>query len=174
MENKNQSTSSPSSPPPSTPPRSPSSSSFTAQLFGDNDSQPSSTGVFSSIFPPPSTVLARNPNCSQFTGATQKETSESQLWTTTHGTTENVAKSTTSANNSVMNMERRSIFQERVEPSPLSSSLYYGGQEDMYICSSSDPTSQSYSKFKKMDGKDDPNHLHSASRGNWWQGSLYY
>lgn len=45
-----------------------------------------------------------------------------------------------------MNMERRSIFQERVEPSPLSSSLYYGGQEDMYVCSSSDPTSQSYSK----------------------------
>ncbi|KAI7732235.1 hypothetical protein M8C21_002150 [Ambrosia artemisiifolia] len=30
-----------------------------------------------------------------------------------------------------MNMERRSIFQERVLPSPLSSSLYYGGQEDI-------------------------------------------
>ncbi|KAI3667706.1 hypothetical protein L6452_42775 [Arctium lappa] len=163
MENKNQSTSF-------------SSSSFTAQLFGDNDSQPSSsTGVFASIFPPPATVLARNPNCSQFTGATQKETSESQVWTTTHVTSaENVAKNTASANSSIMNMERRSVFQERVEPSPLSSSLYYGGQEDMYVCSSSDPTSQSYPKFKKMEGKDDPNHLHSASRGNWWQGSLYY
>ncbi|KAI7726628.1 hypothetical protein M8C21_025202 [Ambrosia artemisiifolia] len=87
---------------------------------------------------------------------------------------ENVAKNTTSANSSVMNMERRSVFQERVDSSPLSSSLYYGGQEDMYVCSSSDPTSQSYSKFKKVDGKDDPNHMHSASRGNWWQGSLYY
>ncbi|KAL7598797.1 uncharacterized protein LOC111907252 [Lactuca sativa] len=174
MENKNQSTSSPSSPPPPppSPPRSSTSSSFTAELFGNNDSQPSSAGVFSSIFPPPSTVLARNPNCPQFTGATQKKTSESQLWTATHGTSA-VAKNTAIANG-VMNMERRSIFQERVEPSPLSSSLYYGGQEDMYVCSSSDPTSQSYSKFKKFDGKDDPNHLHSASRGNWWQGSLYY
>ncbi|KVI03637.1 uncharacterized protein LOC112512126 [Cynara cardunculus var. scolymus] len=172
MENKNQSTSF--SPPPP-PHRSSSSSSFTAELFGDNNSQPSSTGVFASIFPPPSMVLARNPNCSQFTGATQKETSESQVWTTTHVTSaENVAKNTASANSSIMNMERRSIFQERVEPSPLSSSLYYGGQEDMYVCSSSDPTSQSYPKFKKMEGKDDPNHLHSASRGNWWQGSLYY
>ncbi|KAJ9543453.1 hypothetical protein OSB04_023160 [Centaurea solstitialis] len=153
-----------------------SSSSFTAQLFGDHDSRhPSSTGVFASIFPPPSTVLARNPNSSQFTGATQKEKSGSQVWTTTHVTSaENVAKNTASANSSIMNMERRSIFQERVEPSPLSSSLYYGGQEDMYVCSSSDHTSQSYPKFKKMEGKDDPNHLHSASRGNWWQGSLYY
>lgn len=60
MENKNQSTSSPSSPPPPppSPPRSSTSSSFTAELFGNNDSQPSSAGVFSSIFPPPSTVLS--------------------------------------------------------------------------------------------------------------------
>ncbi|KAL4587686.1 hypothetical protein LXL04_000560 [Taraxacum kok-saghyz] len=170
MENKNNSTSSPSSQPPPpqpSPPRSSSSSSFTAELFGDNDSPPSSTGVFSSIFSPPSTVFARNPNCPQFAGATQSETSESQVWTTTHVTAgEKLAKNTAS----VMNMEGRSIFQERVEPSPLSSSLYYGGQEDMYVCSSSDPTSQSYSKFKKLDGKDDPNHLHSACRGNWWQG----
>ncbi|KAI3830035.1 hypothetical protein L1987_04167 [Smallanthus sonchifolius] len=173
MENKNQSTSSPSPPPPPPPPL-PSSPSFTAELFGNDDSQPS-TGIFSSVFPPPSTVLARNLSSSRFTVPMQKEASQSQVWTTTRGTSaENVAKNTASANSSVMNMERRSIFQERVDPSPLSSSLYYGGQEDMYVCSSSDATSQSYSKFKKVDGKDDPNHLHSASRGNWWQGSLYY
>ncbi|MFS7986928.1 hypothetical protein Hanom_Chr11g01016001 [Helianthus anomalus] len=137
--------------------------SFTAELFGDGGSQSSSAGIFSSIFPPP------------FTGSAQKGSSPSQVWTATHGTSaENVAKNSASANSSVMNMERRSIFQERVVPSPLSSSLYYGGQEDMYVCSSSGPASQSYSKFKKVDGKDDPNHLHSASRGNWWQGSLYY
>ncbi|KAK1426811.1 hypothetical protein QVD17_15491 [Tagetes erecta] len=142
-----------------------SSSSFTAQLFGDVDSHSSSTGIFSSIFPPPST----------FTGDAQKENSQSQVWTNAQGTSaENVAKNSASANSSVMNMERRSNFQERVVPSPLSSSLYYGGQEDMYVCSSSGPSSQSHSKFKKTDGKDDPNHLHSASRGNWWQGSLYY
>ncbi|KAJ0792152.1 hypothetical protein HanOQP8_Chr01g0014151 [Helianthus annuus] len=111
----------------------------------------------------------------KLTGPMQKETLQSQVRTTTHGTSaENVAKNTASANSSVTNMERRSIFQESVEPSPLSSSLFYGGQEDMYVCSSSDPTSQSYSKFKKADGKDDPNHMDSASRGNWWEGSLYY
>ncbi|MFS7903345.1 hypothetical protein Hanom_Chr01g00022991 [Helianthus anomalus] len=50
MENKNQPTSSLS--PPSPPPPLPSSPSFTAELFGDGDSQSSSTGIFTSIFPP--------------------------------------------------------------------------------------------------------------------------
>ncbi|MFS7903335.1 hypothetical protein Hanom_Chr01g00022861 [Helianthus anomalus] len=50
MENKNQPTSSLSPPPP--PPPLPSSPSFTAELFGDGDSQSSSTGIFTSIFPP--------------------------------------------------------------------------------------------------------------------------
>ena len=59
---------------------------------------------------------------------------------------ENVTTNTASANSGLMNMERRSIFQERVEPSPLGSSLYYGGQEDMYVCSSSNSTSQPYHK----------------------------
>nr|XP_043608920.1 uncharacterized protein LOC122580828 [Erigeron canadensis]XP_043608921.1 uncharacterized protein LOC122580828 [Erigeron canadensis] len=159
-------------PPPPSP--SPSYSSFTAELFGDNDSHPSS-GMFSSIFPPPSTVLARDTNSSQFTGVMQEETPGRKVWTTTQGTSaENVAKNVASAKSSIKNLERRSVFQERLEPSPLSSSLYYGGQEDMYVCSSSNTSSQAYPKYKKVDGKDDPNYLHSASRGNWWQGSLYY
>lgn len=40
--------------------------------------------------------------------------------------------------------EMNSIFQEGSVPCPLSSSLYYGGQEDMYIQSSSPHTSGSY------------------------------
>ncbi|XP_076957721.1 uncharacterized protein LOC143633272 [Bidens hawaiensis] len=112
---------------------------------------------------------------SKLMGSAQKESSQSQVWTATHGTSaENVVKNSASVNSGVMSMERRSIFQERVVPTPLSSSLYYGGQEDMYVCSSSGPVTQPYSKYKKVDGKDDPNHLHSASRGNWWEGSLYY
>ncbi|XP_071691313.1 uncharacterized protein [Rutidosis leptorrhynchoides] len=163
MENKIQPPSSPSTSPEPSMLR----SSLTAELFGDDDIQSSSTGIFSSIFPPPSTVLARNTNSSHFNGAMQKEKSESQVWTITHGTSaENEAKNTASANSSTMNKDRWP-FEQRPDPSPLSSSLYYGGQEDMYVCSSSKPNSHSYSKFKKSDGKDDPNHF-------WWEGSLYY
>ncbi|KMT05159.1 hypothetical protein BVRB_7g173070 [Beta vulgaris subsp. vulgaris] len=52
----------------------------------------------------------------------------------------------------------------------LSSSLYYGGRES-YAKSPTNQTSTSYPKFKKDGGEDDPS---GASRGNWWQGSLYY
>ncbi|KAL8261743.1 hypothetical protein R6Q59_025792 [Mikania micrantha] len=171
MDNTNQ----PPSPPPPPPSlRLPSSaSSLSAQLFDDNDFRHSSTGVFASIFPPPSTMEA-NSSCLQCSKPTKYETLDSQVWYTVHGTlAENVAKNTVNANSCVMNMGRRSIFQERIEPCPLSSSIYYGGQEDMYVRSSMDFTSKSYAKFFiDEDSKDDPNHLQGATRGNWWQGQV--
>nr|XP_043637590.1 uncharacterized protein LOC122608560 [Erigeron canadensis] len=108
----------------------------------------------------------------------QYEALDSQVWSTVHGTSvENVAKNTAIANSGVMNTDRRSILQERIEPCPLSSSIYYGGQEDMYIHASKDLTSKLYTKFSvEQDSKEgeESNHLQGATRGNWWQGSLYY
>ncbi|XVE79509.1 hypothetical protein DITRI_Ditri14bG0064600 [Diplodiscus trichospermus] len=88
----------------------------------------------------------------------------------------NVAPFAESATYNIPNKDRNSVFhEERVEPCHLSSSLYYGGQ-DIYSHSSSTQTSTSYPIFKKDGGEDDPNGNNSqdASRGNWWQGSLYY
>lgn len=144
------------------------SSSFTADLFGAKESPSSSAGVFASIFPPPSTASRRNFPSSEIIGPRPKHLSESQLWSTKQ---DNVVKDSEG-----LIEERRSVFQERAEPSPLSSSLYYGGQEDMYVKTSNAQTSGSYPLFKK-DGKEDNlsgNNSPSASRGNWWQGSLYY
>ncbi|KAK9158917.1 hypothetical protein Scep_005491 [Stephania cephalantha] len=65
-----------------------------------------------------------------------------------------------------------SLFQdEKTEPCYLSSSLYYGGQ-DLYSNPSNRGNTGSSHIFKKDSDSDDPND--SASRGNWWQGSLYY
>ncbi|OIV98618.1 hypothetical protein TanjilG_12741 [Lupinus angustifolius] len=64
-----------------------------------------------------------------------------------------------------------SIYQEqRVQPCHLSSSIYYGGQ-DIYSLPQSTQDSGLKSLYKKDGGEDDSG---SASRGNWWQGSLYY
>ncbi|XP_071710371.1 uncharacterized protein [Rutidosis leptorrhynchoides] len=52
----------------------------------------------------------------------------------------------------------------------LSSSIYYGGQE-VYPPTTHNTYAQR--TFKKGEGDEDPN-ASSASRGNWWQGSLYY
>lgn len=74
------------------------------------------------------------------------------------------------------NKEGNSIFQERSGPCPLSSSLYYGGQEDMYVLCSNVKNMESHHDFKK-EGEQGDKHRdesHIASRGNWWEGSLYY
>ncbi|CAK7331396.1 unnamed protein product [Dovyalis caffra] len=169
-----------------------SSSSFTADLFGTTQSPPvSSAGIFASMFPPPATalryvdhldisfsiysyrvqVLGRKTSGSEVMGSWQKQSSGNQAWNPKQGSPANIH----AASYSMPNKDRNSVFQEeRVEPCHLSSSLYYGGQ-DNYSQSPSTQLAGSHPVFKKDGGEDDPNgNPHSASRGNWWQGSLYY
>nr|XP_043617491.1 uncharacterized protein LOC122589282 [Erigeron canadensis]XP_043617492.1 uncharacterized protein LOC122589282 [Erigeron canadensis] len=60
---------------------------------------------------------------------------------------------------------------EKAEPSYLSSSIYYGGQE--IYPPNTHTNAYPQHTLKKGGGGEDPNGS-SASRGNWWQGSLYY
>ncbi|KAM5583478.1 hypothetical protein ABKV19_003400 [Rosa sericea] len=152
-----------------------SSSSLTAELFGFKESPPkSSSGIFASIFPPPSQVVGRNSSSSELTEYWQKQSLGNQAWSTKQG---NQAISSEDARYSFPNKDSSSVLQgERAEPCHLSSSLYYGGQE-VYSQSPSTPyASGSYPIFKEKGGEDDPNgsNANSAARGNWWQGSLYY
>ncbi|PSS32563.1 DBIRD complex subunit like [Actinidia chinensis var. chinensis] len=139
-----------------------SSSSFTMDLFGpkdsSNSSSSSSTGLFSSVFGPESTGLGKASSHSGITGRPRKLDLESQYGNGKHGTPENFTHRDKG---------------ETVEPCYFSSSIYYGGQE---IYSPSTQTSVSQNIIKKDAKDDDPNgsHLNIASRGNWWQGSLYY
>ncbi|XP_028962238.1 uncharacterized protein [Malus domestica] len=59
---------------------------------------------------------------------------------------------------------------EATDPCNLSSSIYYGGQEN-YSPRTGTTESHQHHTSKKDGSEDDAN---SASRGNWWQGSLYY
>ncbi|XP_038992800.1 uncharacterized protein LOC120116355 isoform X2 [Hibiscus syriacus] len=91
-----------------------SSSSFTADLFGSKQSSSSSCkGIFSSIFPPPSMAL--------------------ESWTKQplqHGMQAPLAESATY---SITNKEMNSVFkEERMEPCHLSSSIYYGGRDNIW------------------------------------------
>ncbi|KAL8115306.1 hypothetical protein AgCh_021958 [Apium graveolens] len=53
------------------------------------------------------------------------------------------------------NIEKKSTFQQRSEhPCPLSLSIYYGSQEDMYVKSSSAQASESYPSFNKDENGD--------------------
>ncbi|KAF8018876.1 hypothetical protein BT93_H3692 [Corymbia citriodora subsp. variegata] len=149
-----------------------SSSSFTADIFGAKESPPSSssTGVFASIFPSPQSVVGTK-SSPEIIGYRQKHHNENQVWNSKQG---NPGPERASCNTTYKD---GSIFrEERGEPCHLSSSIYYGGR-DVYSQPPGAQTSASYPILKKDGVEDDQNGTNSvsgASRGNWWQGSLYY
>ncbi|CAH2064035.1 unnamed protein product [Thlaspi arvense] len=129
-----------------------SSSSSFDHIFGPRvSSSPSSssTGLFKSIFPPPSAgMLGRQVNFASQGGQVKYQTPYER------GERSN-------------KKEKKSYHNEETEPPcHLSSSIYYGGQEK--YSSTTTTTKDTY----KQDGEEGDSK--SASRGNWWQGSLYY
>ncbi|EOA21740.1 hypothetical protein CARUB_v10002196mg [Capsella rubella] len=135
----------------------PSSSSLTSELFGsrENPSSPSSSsGIFGSIFAPPPKVLGRE--------SMRQET-------VTGGWNDKTSKSGDVDRNREQQENLGSAYQQdqRVQPCHLSSSIYYGGP-DVYF----QPQNPTVNSTNKKDGGEDDSG--SASRGNWWQGSLYY
>ncbi|GKU92030.1 hypothetical protein SLEP1_g5812 [Rubroshorea leprosula] len=143
-----------------------SSSSSLDHLFGPKDSSSSSSsGVFGSIFPPPSMVHGRDSAHSGIMG------SHYHGGNGKYGSPGNTADYKKGERSGTA---RSSVYQnETTEPCYFSSSIYYGGQENY---SSTKKTTESPQFLKKDGGDDDPNgsNSNSASRGNWWQGSLYY
>ncbi|CAA2971580.1 Hypothetical predicted protein [Olea europaea subsp. europaea] len=141
-----------------------SSSSITMDdLFGpriSSKSSSSTTTLFESIFgPPPPTVYGKNSSHSDTIRSSGKKDLEIEQGTSEYMDMGEFKK------------DRNSIDEngKNIEPCYFNSSIYYGGQE-VYS-----PTSQK-NTFKKDEEKLDSNEngSHSASRGNWWQGSLYY
>ncbi|KAL4620996.1 uncharacterized protein LOC142638189 isoform X2 [Castanea sativa] len=127
-------------------------------LFGPKDpSSASSTGIFGSIFPPPSTL--------------GRDSFHNQGGSGKYGNPDIIAQSVKDESAGIGT--RNSPYQnETMEPCYLSSSIYYGGQENY---SPRTGSTESQKIFKKDGGEDDSNNnANSASRGNWWQGSLYY
>ncbi|KAE9594355.1 hypothetical protein Lal_00001118 [Lupinus albus] len=133
-------------------------------LFGPKDSSytsSSSTSLFSSIFPHPSTVGGRD---------SRKQDTRDRNYAApgNYGKDEN--------SSGIYNKNSSANYQnETVEPSYYSSSIYYGGQEN-YSPRTRTTESHHPHVFKKDKDDDNPNgnDSNSASRGNWWQGSLYY
>ncbi|KAG6760160.1 hypothetical protein POTOM_036663 [Populus tomentosa] len=144
-------------------------------LFGPKDSSSSSSassGIFESIFPHPSKVPAgRDSGIMENHGGRGK-----------YANRDNVAQK---AKGEGSGKGKSLVFQnETPEPCYLSSSIYYGGQENYsprtknseYQHVVSSEFVNKLIRFKKDDEQEDPNgnDPNSASRGNWWQGSLYY
>lgn len=147
-----------------------SSSSFTNDLFGPKE--PSQTSLFGSVFGLQSTGLGRDSTHCAARGSSRFQDPKNQsCGNTKYGTSDNNDFQKGRGENS--NKEKNnSIFYQNgtTEPCHLSSSIYYGGQDIYY------PSNASHNALKKNGEDDDQNGNNSncASRGNWWQGSLYY
>ncbi|PHT46728.1 hypothetical protein CQW23_15886 [Capsicum baccatum] len=128
-----------------------------------------STGIFSSIFPPPSKVMGRKASAAELIQSLEKQSSGCRAWN--KSAPGGATKYREGGGHFTPSKEHESLFQYRGE-CPLSSSLFYGGQEDMYIKSSDAQKTVPYASYKKEGGEYDSsgNNQHSASRGNWWQG----
>ncbi|XP_010037782.1 uncharacterized protein LOC104426421 [Eucalyptus grandis] len=147
---------------------SPPPSSFASELFGSKEAYPSSSsaGIFGSIFAPPPRVLGKE---SVRYESERKQDFQNEPWRSKSGLPDD-ASNVSGGGQSMLNGDMATIYQEqRVQPCHLSSSIFYGGQEN-YCHPSSTQGSGLNSVSKKDPGEDDG----SASRGNWWQGSLYY
>ncbi|CAN8248467.1 unnamed protein product [Cochlearia groenlandica] len=81
------------------------------------------------------------------------------------------ARDVSSYKHSTQGQRRESLTarEDRAEPCHLSSSLYYGGQ-DVYSRSTTNQTERPISRDDDANGQNSQD----VSRGNWWQGSLYY
>ncbi|KAG2328891.1 hypothetical protein Bca52824_000071 [Brassica carinata] len=128
-----------------------SSSSSFDHIFGPRVSSPpssSTTGLFKSIFPPPSAGMSGRPTDFASQGGHVKYQSPYE-----RGERSN-------------QREKKSYLKEETEPPcNLSSSIYYGGQENY-----SSTTTTTRDTYKK-DG--DEGDSKSASRGNWWEGIVF-
>ncbi|XP_059647123.1 uncharacterized protein LOC132293600 [Cornus florida] len=148
-----------------------SSSSFTSDLFGSNESSSisPSSGILGSIFAPSSKVVGKDSlHCEE---GVKKQENASQFWNTKitkPGAPDTNPQSREGEGQSIPNRDKSSFYQEeRGQPCHLSSSIHYGGQ-DFY----SYPQNKQSSGYPTLNKDEDDSG--SASRGNWWQGSLYY
>ncbi|CAA6669430.1 unnamed protein product [Spirodela intermedia] len=108
----------------------------------------SSSSLFRSVFPPASTVLGEDSSRPDIFGTLRKREASQE------------------SGGGVLPAKKKA---EEIDGCLFGSSVYYGGKDDCGVPSSSPDTRYSY---KKDDV--DSSISSDATRGEWWQGSLYY
>ncbi|XP_039047594.1 uncharacterized protein LOC120188151 [Hibiscus syriacus] len=135
-----------------------------ADLFGPKVSPSSTSNILESIFPPPPKVPR-----GQYL-VTKKKDSPYETLKTKPGDSGNPSKGHEGAFQSAANEEVDSIYpQQCVNPCSLSSSIFYGGQDECPI-----PQAYRGTGINSMFKDDEEDDKEYATRGDWWQGSLYY
>ncbi|XP_039131709.1 uncharacterized protein LOC120268338 [Dioscorea cayenensis subsp. rotundata] len=98
--------------------------------------------------------------------SSKKQATEDQAWKAQSLTAEAKPQGGSSSKSQNVPYQDKYCIEATMDTSSLGSSLYYGGPD---VCAG---FSSQYPPKKEDD--DDQENANMASRGNWWQGSLYY
>ncbi|CAK8574951.1 unnamed protein product [Lathyrus sativus] len=94
-----------------------------------------------------------------------------EKWDSILGTPDVIFKACGGGSQKIETADKSSIYQDqRIEPCNLSSSIFYGGQDN--IPHAQNTQNEGKNLWAKNVVEDDD--LGIASRGDWWKGSLYY
>ncbi|KAI3902919.1 hypothetical protein MKW92_029134 [Papaver armeniacum] len=133
-----------------------------SSLSSNNPTSTTSSELFDSLFSTPSTIRGRD---------------SSHSWNIKPDSQEDFKRANEGYSASSRDRNATNQNDKGADPCHLSSSIYYGCQDyqDVYNDSSNSRTYEP-PLFKKDGDEDDSSgtNLYSASRGNWWEGSLYY
>ncbi|XP_058751768.1 uncharacterized protein LOC131624866 [Vicia villosa] len=145
------------------------SSSLGSQIFESKICHPSA-GIYGSIFSTHSPKILRRESVRfEASGSkTKKETVNSKV--ETQGI-DSIFKNNNGGAHNTKNTDISCLYQNHnVHTCHLSSSIFYGGQ-DIYPQTQSSQNASFNSLYNNYGGEDDSE---MATRGDWWQGGLYY
>ncbi|XP_008801355.2 uncharacterized protein LOC103715493 [Phoenix dactylifera] len=148
-------------------------------LFGQKEaasspksSSSSSSGYFSSVFPPASSVMAKDSARSDLYRTLDKQTTEGHIGSAQSSRAGDKYQGSPIKGHT-SNKDGKSAYPtESIESPYFGSSVHYGGRE-FYSSAPSVRSSGAPSSFKAKD-EDNLGDSDVATRGDWWQGSLYY
>ncbi|KAJ8484720.1 hypothetical protein OPV22_017205 [Ensete ventricosum] len=146
------------------PPRS-TSEELVLRKNASSSSLPPPPGYFSSIFPPASTVMSKGapPPSDLYWTLNKNCRAGAQTANSPSGDADGRSQGTNDRDVKLLHP------MESTESSCFGSSVHYGGR-DFYVSPPPSIHASEASKSYKHEGRD----LDAATRGDWWQGSLYY
>ncbi|XP_073005634.1 uncharacterized protein [Typha latifolia] len=139
-----------------------SSSSLVDVIFGKKEEVGSHDGYFSGVFPPPSAVMRKDSQNSSKAGNARSGTAD-----------RNTQESPSKCQSTQLTKDGKPIYSAEPTESPYFGSSVHYGCRDFYPGSPSKNTPETTNTYKNSE-EDSSDSSNYATRGNWWQGSLYY
>ncbi|XP_020590177.1 uncharacterized protein LOC110031357 [Phalaenopsis equestris] len=150
-------------------------SSFVDEFFPEKEAAlPSKSDILSSIFPPRSPVARKD----SFRGdlgevRARRQGNEGLSLTEQMGASSGSFQSSPRKNQEGLKTNNEpNVPRDIAEPFPMSSSVFYGGRDNLIPESASSYKSGSTYNYKN--DSEDGSNSDAANRGEWWQGSFYY